>query len=65
MSSEESSSLSPASRVLAIADQVADEADQIANGVDNEGQHHHCSSIAGMYKAHREDKDLWVLQIRR
>eukprot|EP00752_Nemacystus_decipiens_P004752 g4327.t1 len=36
--SEESSSLSPASRVLAIADQVADEDEQMENGADSEAE---------------------------
>ena len=40
--SEESSSLSPASRVLALADQVADEDEQMESGVDSEGQHLCC-----------------------
>lgn len=38
MSSEESTSLSPASRVLALADKVADEHELLAKGVDSEGQ---------------------------
>ncbi len=39
LSSEESQSLSPASRVLAIADKVADEVEKAANSGDSEGQH--------------------------
>jgi len=41
LSSEESQSLSPASRVLAIADKVADEVEK-ANAGDSEGQHEEC-----------------------